>query len=76
MSGNEKLISWYQSANEEKQTEFFNWLIQRKEKCATIIKYLPIIQFENEFVSIDEATKNKATRIIITEHLESWFCLF
>ena len=51
MSGNEKLISWYQSANEEKQTEFFNWLIQRKEKCATIIKYLPIIQFENEFVS-------------------------
>ena len=70
MSGNEKLISWYQSANEEKQTEFFNWLIQRKEKCATIIKYLPIIQFENEFVSIDEATKNKATRIIITEHLD------
>ena len=70
MSGNEKLISWYQSASEEKQTEFFNWLIEHKDKCATIIKSLPIIQFGKDFISIDEATKNKATRIIITEHLD------
>jgi hypothetical protein len=45
-------------------------LIEHKEKCAIIIKSLPIIQFGKDFVSIDDATKNKATRIIITEHLD------
>ena len=70
MSGNDTLISWYQSSTEEKQTEFFNWLIEHKEKCANIIKSLPIIQFGKEYISINEATKNKATRIIITEHLD------
>ena len=49
-----------QSASEEKQTEFFNWLIEHKDKCATIIKSLPIIQFGKDFISIDEATHTTA----------------
>ena len=70
MMGNNKLISWYQSAVEEKQTEFFKWLIEHKDQCAAIIKTIPIIKFGKEILSINDAAKYKSTRIIITEYLD------
>lgn len=68
LKNNLKAINdWLIGANAEEKTEFFSWIVKYKDDCGFIVDSLPILQFGNEWISVNEAIKDK--KLIITEEL-------